>query len=166
MRKFVLGLVLGLVVLAPLCAYLYVKLGMLSLATTAKPFPMELLLAKTALRADIGNAKNRPDPLPVNNENLEAGAKLYHEECAVCHGQAGQPKTDIAAGMFPKPPQLLAGKGVTDDPEGETFWKITKGIRMSGMPRFDGLSETQRWQITMLLKHANDLPQGVQAQLR
>ena len=55
---------------------------------------------------------------------------------------------------------------VTDDPEGTTFWKISHGIRLSGMPRFDTLPETTRWQVTMLLKHADRLPPAVQASLR
>lgn len=166
MKKFVLGLLIGLFILAPAAAYLYAKLGFLSLATTAKPFPLEKAMARAALNADIGSAKNQQDPLQLTDENLQAGAKLYREQCAVCHGTAGQPKTQIAAGMFPPPPQLLEGHGVTDDPEGTTFWKISHGIRLSGMPRFDSLSDTERWQITMLLKHADKLPQGVQADLR
>ncbi len=166
MKRFVLGVVFGLFILAPLGAYLYAKLGLLSLATTAKPFPLEEMLAKTALRADIGSAKDQPDPLPVTDENLLAGARLYREQCEVCHGAAGQPKGQIAAGMFPPPPQLFQGHGVTDDPEGETFWKVSHGIRLSGMPRYDALAETARWQVTMLLKHAGSLPAAVQADLR
>ena len=52
------------------------------------------------------------------------------------------------------------------DPPGETYWKITNGIRLSGMPRFDSLTETERWQITMLLKQADKLPATVQTAVR
>jgi len=166
MKWFIPGLVVGALLLAPLGAYVYVKLGFLSLATTAKPFPLEKLLAKTALRESIGSAKNVPDPLPFNDDNLRAGAKVYHDYCAVCHGLPGQQDTAIAKGMFPDPPNLVNGKGVTDDPEGETFWKVSHGIRLSGMPRFDMLPEQERWQVTMFLKHADQLPAGAQAELR
>lgn len=167
MKLFIFGVLIGLVVIFPALAYLYVKLGFLSLATTASPMPFEEFLAKTALRESVGSAKNQTDPLPVTDENLLAGTQLYREQCAVCHGLPGQPKTLAAAGMFPIPPQLLEGhEMLTRDPEGTTFWKVTNGIRLSGMPRFDSLPDTARWQVTMMLKHADKLPAPVEAKLR
>jgi len=155
MKLLIIGLLLGVLVLTPVGAYLYVKAGLLSLSTTAKPFPGEEYLAHLALRESMGNANSMQDPLPVTDGNIAAGAKAYRDQCAVCHGLPGEAKSMIAAGMFPPPPQLLKGHGVTDDPEGTTFWKITNGIRLSGMPRFDAMPETERWQVTMYLKHAD-----------
>ncbi len=167
MKLFVIGVLLGFFVLFPLAAYLYVRLGFLSLATTANPLPMEEFLARTALHESVGSAAGRRDPLPVTDENLLGGAQEYREHCAVCHGLPGRLKTHIAAGMFPQPPQLLeAREMVTDDPEGVTFWKISNGIRLSGMPRFDTVPENERWQVTMLLKRADQLPATVQSLLR
>jgi thiosulfate dehydrogenase len=69
--------------------------------------------------------------------------------------------------MFPLPPQLFEKDGMmTGDPEGATFWKVTPGIRLSGMPGFvSTLSDTQRWQMTMLVAHADKLSPSVQAAL-
>jgi len=62
------------------------------------------------------------------------------------------------SGMFPRPPQLVIDM-VTDDPEGEIYWKTKGGIRLTGMPAFGtSLSETQVWQVTLLLKHADSIP--------
>jgi mono/diheme cytochrome c family protein len=62
--------------------------------------------------------------------------------------------------MFPKPPALLVGMGVTDDEPGETYWKVANGIRLSGMPAFrQSLSETEMWQVSLLLAHADKLPE-------
>ena len=67
--------------------------------------------------------------------------------------------------MFPQPPQLFEHL-VTDDPEGIIFWIVTNGIRMTGMPAFQNtLSDTERWQLTMLLGHADRLPARVLASL-
>ena len=64
--------------------------------------------------------------------------------------------------MFPKPPQLFRGKGVTDDPASETYWKAANGIRLSGMPSFKTkLTDTQLWQVSELLAHANEIPESV-----
>ena len=52
---------------------------------------------------------------------------------------------------------------MSDDAPGETYWKIKHGIRLSGMPAYDRLySETQMWQIALLLKNADQpLPDPV-----
>jgi thiosulfate dehydrogenase len=51
---------------------------------------------------------------------------------------------------------------VTDDPAGETYWKVSNGIRMTGMPSFhQSLSETQMWQVSLLLANADKVPANV-----
>jgi mono/diheme cytochrome c family protein len=46
--------------------------------------------------------------------------------------------------------------GVSDDPSGETYWKAANGIRLTGMPAYkDILSDTQLWQVSLLLANAN-----------
>jgi thiosulfate dehydrogenase len=166
LRWFILGIVITIVVLV-VGAYLFVKAGGVSMETTARPLPLEAAVARMALRASFGNAAEQKDPIPLNDDNMLAGAREFKEHCAVCHGTPGRPPTAISKGMFPKPPQLFENDGmVTDDPEGITYWKVTHGIRLSGMPGFEStLSDTQRWQVTMLVAHANKLSPAVQAAL-
>jgi len=135
------------------------------MTTTAPPLPLEKTVARMALRASIGNAGDQKDPVPFDDANMLAGLNLYKEYCAVCHGAPGRPPTAISKGMFPPPPQLFEKEDmVTDDPEGVTYWKVTHGIRLSGMPGFVAtLSDTQRWQVTMLVAHAGKLSHAVQA---
>ncbi len=142
---FLLGALTVVVVLAA-GAYLFIRGGGVPMATTAKPLPLEETVAHMALHASYGNAADQKDPLPLNDTNMLAGVRMYRENCAVCHGLPGQPHTAIAKGMFPDPPLLFEKEEmVTDDPEGITFWKVTNGIRLSGMPGFaKTLSETDR----------------------
>jgi thiosulfate dehydrogenase len=64
--------------------------------------------------------------------------------------------------MFPKPPELMRGKGVTDDPAGETYWKAANGIRLTGMPGYRGsFSDEQLWQVSQFLATADKLPRSV-----
>jgi mono/diheme cytochrome c family protein len=164
-RGVVLGFILALV-LAAAGAYIYFGFGLAPVATASQPMPLEKLLANRALRAAIGKAADRPAPLEPSEPNLKSGAIVYRDNCAVCHGQPGQDITNIAKGMFPKPPQLLRGKGVTDDPVGETFWKVQNGIRLTGMPGFRAsLTEDQIWQVSQLLAHADKLPDSVRGEL-
>jgi mono/diheme cytochrome c family protein len=68
--------------------------------------------------------------------------------------------------MFPPPPQLFRGVGVTDDEAWETYWKVYGGIRLTGMPGFhDRLSDTQMWQVSVLLKSADKISPAVKAEL-
>jgi thiosulfate dehydrogenase len=166
LRGFLLGVVITILMLV-VGGYLFVSGGGVSLATTAPPLPLEKTVAKMALRASIGNSGDQKDPLPFDDANMLAGVHAYKEHCAVCHNAPGQPRTAVSKGMFPPPPQLFEKEDlVTDDPEGVTYWKVTHGIRLSGMPGFGStLSDTQRWQVTMLVAHADKLSPVVQAAL-
>ncbi len=165
MGKFVLGLIVGLVVV-PAVVYLYFASGSAPVATAAPSMPFEKTFARMALHARL--EKEMPKSVPINADEAAyaAGAQIYKEHCAVCHGLPGQPATAIAKGMFPKPPELMEGTGVTDDPAGETYWKVAGGIRMTGMPGFDKtLSTTQMWQVSLLLANADKLPKSVKDSL-
>ncbi len=166
MKKFLWGFVFGLIAVV-VGAALYFGLGLAPVATSAPPLPFERLLAGMALHSRIAKEMPSQAPIPADEANLLAGAKIYREQCAVCHGLSGQPETAIAKGMFPRPPQLFEGHGVTDDPAGETWWKAANGIRLTGMPGFKGsLSDTQLWQVSLLLANADKLPASVKAALK
>jgi mono/diheme cytochrome c family protein len=96
-----------------------------------------------------------------------AGAQIYRDNCVVCHGLPGMEQSAIAKGMFPKPPHLFRGKGVTDDEPGETYWKVANGIRLTGMPAFKPpLSDTQVWHVSLLLANADKISNAVKEQLK
>jgi hypothetical protein len=73
--------------------------------------------------------------------------------------------------MFPTAPPLWEKHrrgdvvGVSDDPPGETYWKVANGIRLTGMPAYkEVLTETQMWQVSVLLANADKpLPQAAVA---
>ena len=90
------------------------------MATTAPPMPFETMFAKMALHARLDKEVPKTVPISADEANLAAGAQVYKDQCAVCHGLPGTPQTAIAKGMFPKAPKLMEGKGVTDDPPGES----------------------------------------------
>jgi thiosulfate dehydrogenase len=166
LRWLLLGVLLA-IVLFGVCGYLFVTAGGVPMAASARPLPLEAAVARLALNANVRHARGDKNPLPVNDANLVAGAGVYNGTCATCHGAIDRPRPDIAAGMFPPPPQLLVkDEMVTDDPEGVTYWKVTNGIRLSGMPGFaKSLSDTKRWQVTMLLAHADNLSAAARKEL-
>jgi mono/diheme cytochrome c family protein len=163
--KFIAGVIVGFL-LVPLGAYLYFASGQAPVATTDSDMPFEHFLAHKALHARIAKEMPKTVPIQPSEANFLAGAELYKQHCGVCHGVPLTPKTAIAAGMYPQPPRLLEGQGVTDDEPGESYWKIFNGIRLSGMPGFSkSLSETQMWQLALLVANADKLPTSAKAAL-
>ncbi len=165
MKGFILGIIVTLICIAA-GAYIYFGRGYAPVATAAQAMPFEKKLANMALEAHVEKSAPKNAPIQPDEAALVAGANLYKMNCAICHGLPGAPKSPIAKGEYPRPPQLFQGHGVTDDPPGETYWKVANGIRLTGMPAFSqSLNETQMWQVSLLLKNADKLPASVQQEL-
>ena len=163
--KFITGMILGILIVLG-AGYFYFATGSAPVGTADKPIPFERMLAKRALHARIDKEMPKSAPLPADEETFLAGAHVYREQCSVCHGLPGLEQSDIALGEFPKPPHLLRGTGVTDDPPGETYWKVANGIRLTGMPAFKGrLTDTQMWQVSLLLANADKISDQVKQAL-
>lgn len=154
-----------IIVLGVLAVYAALSFGLVPANADARPSALERWAAGTSLRATIAReASTAPDPLPVTDQNLDAGIKLYAANCMVCHAASDAKPSNIGSGLYQHPPRL-ADRGVEKDPEGETYWKIAHGIRLTGMPAFGAsLTDTQIWQITMFLKHMDKLPPEPDAQ--
>ncbi len=162
MKGFILGIIVTLIVIA-IAVYIYFGTGMAPVATAANAMPFEKRLASMALHARVKKEMPTQVPIQADEANLTEGAHIYIEHCSVCHGLPGKPQNPIGAGEFPKPPHLFKGHGVTDDPPGETYWKVANGIRLTGMPAFNKhLSETELWQVSLLLA-TEKLPPSVTA---
>jgi thiosulfate dehydrogenase len=165
LKGIIFGVIIG-IVLVVFGVFYYFSSGHVPVATKAPEMPFEHKLAHIAQDAYFDKLPHTPAPVPENEATYLAGAKVYKEHCAVCHGLPGEPKTAIADGMFPPPPQLFRGTGVTDDEAWETYWKVAGGIRMTGMPSFsDHLGETKMWQVSVLLKNADKISDAVKKEL-
>jgi thiosulfate dehydrogenase len=160
--RFLLGLILGLILL-PLAALVYLRSGRLPVGVEDKPFLMEEQIVHVPLHARVDREAPKRAPIEASETNLELGAHIYREQCASCHGLYGRPSV-FAKHMYPDAPQLWEPHGngvvgVSDDPPGETYWKVKNGIRLTGMPSYKAvLNETEMWQVSLLLAHA-DKPQ-------
>jgi len=164
--KVLLGFVLGILVIV-IGAAVYFKWGSPPVATADKPFPYEKAIVSVPLGARIDREMKKA-PFGTGEDVFEGGAKVYKQECAFCHGTPGH-DVPYAKYMYPAAPQLWKKHakgnvvGVSDDEPGETYWKVANGIRLTGMPAYNHvLSDTQMWQVTLLLKNADQqLPDPV-----
>lgn len=169
MGRFLLGLVLG-IILVPLAVFLYFKVGRVPVAVNDPPLPDEKLITSVPLNARIDQELVKNPPVQPDETSLVAGAHIYSDRCATCHGFHGKP-SDFGKHMFPAAPPLWEKHhngdvvGVSDDPPGETYWKVSNGIRLTGMPSYkDLLTETEMWQVSILLANADKpLPPGAVA---
>ena len=162
----ILGFLLGIVVvLGATAAYLH--FGSLPVATADKPFPFEKAIVHVPLDARI-HRQMQTAPFGSSEDVFEGGARVYRAQCASCHGTPGH-DVAFAKQMYPSAPQLWKKHardnvvGVSDDEPGEIFWKVSNGIRLTGMPAYNHvLTDTQKWQVTLLLKNADQpLPDPV-----
>jgi len=165
MKGFLLGLILGLLTV-PLIVFIHFRYGHPPVAVADQAYQMEKELVSVPLHARIDREMPKSSPIEPSATNLESGAHIYRQQCASCHGLYGRPSA-FAAHMHPQAPQLWAPHesgvvGVSDDPPGETYWKVANGIRLSGMPAYDKiLNPTQIWQVSLLLANADKpLPPG------
>ncbi len=169
--RFLLGLLLG-VLLLPASAYCWLRFGHPPVAVTDPALPFEAQIVHVPLHARIDREAPAHAPIEASEANLLLGAQVYREQCASCHGQYDRPSA-FGPHMYPRSPQLWAPDGhgvvgVSDDPPGETYWKVKYGIRLAGMPAYASvLNEPQMWQVSVLLANADKpLPPEVVAILK
>ncbi len=85
----------------------------------------------------------RANPYAGQAAAVAAGARLYGDHCARCHG------ADLK-GVRGKPSLRTPVVGGAAD--GELFWLLRNGDLRHGMPSWSGLPEPQRWEIVSFLK--------------
>jgi thiosulfate dehydrogenase len=160
MGRVLLGIVIG-VILVPVAALSYLKFGRMPVAVSDDPLPFEHSIVSIPLKSRIEFEQVNNPPVKVDEDAFTAGAHVYAQECAVCHGFHGK-ASRFGVHMYPEATLLWEKHansdvvGVSDDQLGETYWKVENGIRLTGMPRFKGiLTPTQMWQVSILLANAN-----------
>jgi thiosulfate dehydrogenase len=160
MVRIFFGIILG-ILLVPLAGLLWLYYGKVPVAVADPPLPNEAQITDLALHTRIDREMIERPPIDPGEQTYVAGARIYADKCAVCHGYYAKPSL-IGQNMFPAAPPLWVPHrsgtvvGVSDDPPGETFWKVANGIRLTGMPDFKTqLTNTQIWQVSLLLANAD-----------
>jgi len=87
--------------------------------------------------------RSRDNPFDGRADAIAAGAKLFRQNCATCHG--GE-----ATGMENRP--SLHSERIRAATPGELEWLLKNGSMKNGMPSWSRLPEQQRWQIVAFLK--------------
>lgn len=86
-------------------------------------------------------------------EAAEQGVAHYHDTCRHCHGAPGEAPAEFARGLYPRPPELAPGAGLVGLGNGEIFWVVKNGLKMTGMPAFGGHHKDEElWHVVALLE--------------
>jgi mono/diheme cytochrome c family protein len=148
-----LALVIGVLIL--IAFGMAVWIGSRGISARAEPGAVEMTLARTMRRLAIpAGDRDRRNPVEGTPDIVAAGLTHYADHCASCHGNDGGGDTEIGRGLYPKPPDMrqAATQSLTD---GELFYIIENGIRLSGMPAFgSGTPESaiQTWHLVHFIR--------------
>lgn len=128
----------------PVRENLTAKSKALSAAIAAKAAPTEVDRLARGLADDLIAAY--PVPLaPPRAPDLARGAALYAENCASCHGAAGDAKTPIAATLDPPAIAFTDRARAAERSPFALYQVISQGLEGTAMTSFAHLSADDRW---------------------
>jgi mono/diheme cytochrome c family protein len=87
--------------------------------------------------------RQKTNPYAKQPDAIAAGAWLFADHCAKCHGAD-------ARGRGKRP--SLRSPVVQQASDGEIFWLLKNGALREGMPSWSSLPEPSRWQIIAYIK--------------
>ena len=125
--------------------------------SASEPPPVaETWLARLARNAALPrDARARKNPVPVTPDLMRDARAHWADHCATCHANDGSGNTQMGRHSYPPAPdmRLPETQKLTD---GELFYIIQNGIRLSAMPAWDGGSDRDRldsWKLVHFIRH-------------
>jgi mono/diheme cytochrome c family protein len=154
MLWFLAGALVALVLVLAAGGAFLPRLG--GFSTRAIPTGLERWIARAVRSAAVPTgAKARTNPAPNTPEVLADARAHWADHCAGCHANDGSGDTSMGKQMYPPAPdmRLDATQRMSD---GELFYIIENGIRLTGMPAWGGHDEADSWKLVHFIRH---LPQ-------
>ena len=155
--RFLAGVVFAVVALA-VAGAAFLWTGWFDVAASVPPGALETRIAGVARDRSIARrAPHATNPLGKDPAALRDGGEHYKEMCVTCHGAPGVDASEIGDGLNPPAPDLTLTRIQTRS-DGELFWIVQNGIRMSGMPSFGPTHKDREiWAIVAFLRHLPEL---------
>jgi mono/diheme cytochrome c family protein len=125
-----------------------------------QPSTVERWIARAARSAALpSDARARTNPLPNNPEVLAEARAHWADHCAGCHSNDGSGDALLGKRTYPPAPdmRLAATQQMTD---GELFYVIQNGIRLTAMPAWGSGSahdEQDSWKLVHFIRHLPEL---------
>ncbi len=164
--RFFAGLLLG-ILLVIVAAALVAATGSYNVSALSSPSKLEQRAAAFTLSHSI--AKRAPatkNPFPGSPENLRSGLSHYKENCVTCHGAPGVEESEAGMGLNPPAPDLTL-PAIQRMSDGELYWVVSNGVRMTGMPAFSLTHKPDEiWKIVAFVRHLPELSNAEQKILK
>ncbi len=161
-RTFVIGFMIVLFV-AIICALYASRMVHRGFSTRVEPGAVESSLAMTMRDMAIPSRyKAMKNPVAVTPEVIHDGMAHWTDHCATCHANNGSGDTMYGKAMYPRPPDMRQ-KDTQEMSDGELYYTIKNGVRLSGMPAFGdpGDDDVDSWKLVAFIRH---LPQLIPAE--
>jgi mono/diheme cytochrome c family protein len=95
-------------------------------------------------------ANSIKNPITSTQDGLKEAKKVYTQQCAICHGDAGNGNGIAGAALKPKPASFTSDK-FSSQTDGAIFWKLTNG--KPPMAAYNQmLTLEQRWQMINFIR--------------
>ncbi len=160
----------ALLVLALIFAGVFFCWRMIQRGFSARDTPsgLEIFMAtRTRSLAVPASYRNMKNPVPNTPENIRAGMEHFADHCFLCHANDGSANTSFGKNMYPKPPDMRLPE-TQNKTDGELFYTIYNGIRLSGMPAFgekDQSDADSTWQLVRFIRHLPSLTEEEKLQM-
>jgi mono/diheme cytochrome c family protein len=164
--RFFVGFLVGIMAVGAVGG-LYLASGAFDTAATNPVGRMEAKVATFALNKSVARrAPADKNPFQPTPEVLKEGLDHYRENCVVCHGAPGVDVSEIGQGLNPPSPELTLPR-VQRRPDGELFWIVSNGIRMTGMPAFKPTHKPEEiWKMVAFVRHLEEITADEQKVLK
>ena len=164
--KVLTGVVIGLL-LVVLALVLIAATGSYNVAALSSPSKFEQKVSAFTLNRSIAHrAPATRNPFPGSPEVLKAGLAHYKENCVMCHGAPGVEESEAGMGLNPPAPDLTL-PSIQRMSDGELFWVVSNGIRMTGMPAFSLTHKPEEiWHMVAFIRHLPEISSEEQKALK
>jgi len=155
--RVLVGMVLGVLLLG-LAIAAFVATGAYNVSANSPPGAFERKVATLALDKSVARrAPKSANPLASSPGAVPGGMEHYKEMCVFCHGAPGVDASEAGEGLNPPAPDLTLAK-IQKRTDGELFWIVQNGIRMTGMPAFGPTHKDEEiWKMVAFLRHLPEL---------
>ncbi len=160
MRRKLLISLSAVVVLALLsCVFFVGRMINRGFSTRDKPGAIETSLATTMRDAAVPSRYNgMKNPVAITPGVIQEGMEHWADHCATCHANNGSGDTMYGKTMYPRPPDMRENE-TQKKSDGELYWTIKNGVRLSGMPAFGdpGDGDVDSWKLVVFIRHLPSL---------
>jgi mono/diheme cytochrome c family protein len=157
--KIVLLIVVAIVGAGAVYATVLVRRGF---SARENPSWIEAFAAGIAKRLAVPATYRLKNPYAPTAENLREGEEHFADHCATCHGNDGSGDTLFGKGLYPKPPDMRSAD-TQNKSDGELYYTIVNGVRLSGMPAFgpgsvpssgdEGSGDAENWKLVLFIRY-------------